>query len=154
MKGIKLWVVLALVAVIFTPAWGQAATAKGENVVVPKPAEITQLADGQVYATAGSRQVCVTADPAHPLNGASGDCDGACVGPADGEMTCMGSCTWVDRDGDLAFFTWNGQNEGSWAMVGGSGKWAAAKGQGTWKATAMTAGGFGRNAWEGTIEME
>ncbi len=74
--------------------------------------------------------IFTTTDPNHPLNQASGDCDGACIIDADGNAICMGSCTWVDSDGHLAFFTWTGQDKGSWRLIGGSGKYAHATGWG------------------------
>lgn len=127
---------------------------KGENVVVPKAPETTKLAGGKTYVTQGNHQYFMTADPKHPLNGASGDCDGACVMTSADAGMCMGSCTAVDRDGDIAFFTWDGQTEGGWKLAGGSGKWKGATGQGTWKGTPdATPGGFGRNTWEGTMSM-
>ena len=127
---------------------------KGENIVVPKEPVTTKLAGGKTYMTQGNHQFFVTSDPKHPLNGASGDCDGACVVDASNAAMCMGSCTAVDREGDIAFLTWDGQTEGGWKLAGGSGKWKGSSGQGTWKATSeATAGNFGRNAWEGTISM-
>jgi hypothetical protein len=138
---------VASVAVAQTPV-------KGENVVVGKDPITTKLADGKSYVTQGNHQVFLTADPKHPLNGASGDCDGACVVDSSNLAMCMGSCTQVDRDGDLAFFTWDGQTEGTWKLAGGSGKWKGASGQGTWKnSVAAAPGNFARIAWEGTMTM-
>lgn len=151
-KLIVLSSLLALGLLAARPASAQAV--RGENIVVPKEAQTTQLPGGKTYATTGNRQSCVTADPKHALNGASGDCDGACLTDASGKAACMGSCTWVDRDGDLAFFTWTGQAEGGWKLDGGTGKWQAATGTGTWKGAALAAGNFGRNNWEGTITMK
>jgi hypothetical protein len=131
-----------------------AQSVKGENVVVGKDAITTKLADGKTYVTQGNHQVFLTADPKHPLNGASGDCDGACVMDASNVAMCMGSCTQVDREGDIAFFTWDGQTEGGWKLAGGSGKWKGATGQGTWKnSVAAAPGNFARIAWEGTMSM-
>jgi hypothetical protein len=66
----------------------------------------------------------------------------------------MGSCTEVDREGDIAFFTWDGQTEGGWKLAGGSGKWKGSSGQGTWKNTVVAApGNFARIGWEGTMSM-
>ncbi len=135
-----------------SPVLAQAA--KGENIVVPKDSVSTKLPDGKTYMTIGNRQVCTTADPKHPLNGASGDCDGACVIDASGKSTCMGSCTWVDRDGDVAFFTWDGLDTGGWKLAGGTGKWKAASGQGTWKNLGNAPGNFSRDTWEGSISMK
>lgn len=127
---------------------------KGENVVVGKEAITTKLANGKTFLTQGNHQVFLTADPKHPLNGASGDCDGACVVDATNVAMCMGSCTLVDREGDLAFFTWDGQTEGGWKFAGGSGKWKGSSGQGTWKNTVAAApGNFARIGWEGTMSM-
>jgi hypothetical protein len=131
-----------------------AGEAGGTNVVVPKPTTTTDLGNGLVYETTGNSQVCFTTDPNHALNRASGDCDGACVRRGDEDPACMGSCSWVDTDGDLAFFIWEGQNEGTWKMKGGTGKWAGASGKGSWKASALYAGGMGANSWEGSIEMK
>jgi hypothetical protein len=151
----KLFVLSILVVAILLaarPVFAQ--TAKGENVAALKDSVTTKMAGGKTYMTVGSRQICTTADPKHPLNGASGDCDGACVMDAAGAATCMGSCTWVDRDGDIAFSTWDGQTEGSWKLAGGSGKWKGSTGQGTWKNTSASApGNFARNSWEGTMSM-
>lgn len=129
-------------------------TVHGDNVVVLKEAVTTPLADGASYVTAGNRQIATMDDPKHPLNGASGDCDGACVVGADKKATCMGSCTWVDRGGDIAFFTWNGMTDGGWKLLGGTGKWMGATGEGTWKNGPMSAGGFGHNLWQGTIQLK
>jgi hypothetical protein len=151
----KLFVLSILVVAILlaaSPVFAQ--TAKGENVAALKDSVTTKLAGGKTYMTVGSRQICTTADPKHPLNGASGDCDGACVMDAAAAATCMGSCTWVDREGDIAFFTWDGQTEGTWKLAGGSGKWKGSSGQGTWKNTETAApGNFARNSWEGTMSM-
>jgi len=131
-----------------------AQAAKGENIVVPKEPVTTKLAGGKTFMTQGNHQFFVTSDAKHPLNGASGDCDGACVVDASKAGMCMGSCTVVDRDGDLVFFTWDGQTEGTWKLAGGSGKWKGSSGQGTWKNVGdATAGNFARNAWEGTMSM-
>jgi hypothetical protein len=129
-------------------------TVRGDNVVVMKDPVTTALAGGASYVTAGNRQFATIEDPKHPLNGAAGDCDGACVIGADKKSVCMGSCTWVDRGGDLVFFTWDGQDQGSWKLLGGTGKWKDASGQGTWKTGPMSAGGFGHNVWEGTMQMK
>jgi hypothetical protein len=131
-----------------------AQAAKGENIVVPKDPMTTKLPSGKSYVTLGSHQVFLTSDPKHLLNGASGDCDGACVVDASNSGMCMGSCTAVDREGDIAFFTWDGQTEGTWKLAGGSGKWKGSSGQGTWKNTETAApGNFARNSWEGTMSM-
>jgi hypothetical protein len=144
--------VLVSLLIAASPALAQAA--KGENVAALKESVTTKLAGGKSYMTVGSRQICTTADPKHPLNGASGDCDGACVIDAAGTATCMGSCTWVDRDGDIAFSTWDGQDAGTWKLADGTGKWKGASGQGTWKNTvAAVPGNFARNGWEGTMSM-
>ncbi len=142
---------VALFAGVTTTLAGEAS---GLNVVVAKPTETTELGGGVVYATTANSQVCVTTDPSHPLNRASGDCSGACVSQGDGDPACMGSCTWVDSEGDIAFFTWTGQNEGTWKMQGGTGKWARASGGGTWMASAIYAGGMGANSWKGSIDKE
>ena len=143
-----------VLCLLFSASVSFAQAVKGENVVVPKEAMTTKLAGGKTYVTQGNHQFFMTADPKHPMNGASGDCDGACVVDSSNAAMCMGSCTTVDRDGDIAFFTWDGQTEGTWKLAGGSGKWKGANGQGTWKGSPDAApGNFGRNAWEGTMTM-
>jgi hypothetical protein len=143
-----------LVSLLLIASAASAQAVKGENVVVGKDAITTKLADGKTHVTQGNHQVFLTADPKHPLNGASGDCDGACVVDASNVAMCMGSCTEVDRDGDIAFFTWDGQTEGGWKLAGGSGKWKGSSGQGTWKnSVAAAPGNFARIAWEGTMSM-
>ena len=153
MKKLVIFSVL-LVSLLLIASAASAQAVKGENVVVGKDAITTKLADGKTHVTQGNHQVFLTADPKHPLNGASGDCDGACVMDASNVAMCMGSCTEVDRDGDIAFFTWDGQTEGGWKLAGGSGKWKGSSGQGTWKNTVAAApGNFARIAWEGTMSM-
>jgi len=153
MKKLVIFSVL-LVSLLLAASAALAQAAKGENVVVPKDPMTTKLPSGKSYVTLGNHQVFVTSDPKHPLNGASGDCDGACVVDASNTGMCMGSCTAVDREGDIAFFTWDGQTEGTWKLAGGSGKWKGSSGQGTWKNTETAApGNFARNAWEGTMSM-
>jgi hypothetical protein len=143
-----------LVSFVLVSSVSLAQAVKGENVVVNKDAITTKLAGGKTYVTQGNHQFFMTADPKHPLNGASGDCDGACVVDASNAGMCMGSCTAVDREGDIAFFTWDGQTEGTWKLAGGTGKWKGASGQGTWKGSPdASPGNFGRNAWEGTMTM-
>jgi len=150
-KSAVLSILLVAVLLVASPAFAQ--SVKGENVVVVKDSTTTKLASGKSYVTTGNHQVFLTSDPKHPLNGASGDCDGACVIDGSNAM-CMGSCTAVDVDGDIAFFTWDGQNDGSWKLAGGSGKWKGSSGQGTWKNTSASApGNFARNAWEGSMSM-
>ncbi len=145
---------ILLVAFSFTAAPALAQSVKGENVVVLKDSTTTKLSSGKSYVTQGNHQVFLTSDSKHPMNGASGDCDGACVVDASNAGVCMGSCTAVDREGDIAFFTWDGQTEGTWKLAGGSGKWKGSSGQGTWKNTEAAApGNFARNAWEGTMSM-
>lgn len=147
------WIVLVSLFLVASISLAQAV--KGENVVVPKEPVTTKLAGGKTYVTQGNHQYFMTVDPKHPMNGASGDCDGACVVDANNAAICMGSCTTVDREGDIAFFTWDGRTEGTWKLVGGSGKWKRSTGQGTWKGSADAApGNFGHNAWEGTITLE
>ena len=130
-----------------------AGEAGGHNLVVTKPSMTTELPNGMSYTSIGTHQVCMTTDPGSPLNRASGDCDGACVAAADGNATCMGSCTWLDSEGDVAFFTWNGATEGSWSLKGGTGKYAEASGEGTWKTDGFYAGEITGNTWQGTIEI-
>jgi hypothetical protein len=143
-----------LVSFLLIASEASAQAVKGEDVVVGKEAITTKLANGKTYVTQGNHQVFLTADPKHPLNGASGDCDGACVVDASNVAICMGSCTQVDRDGDIAFLTWDGQTEGGWKLAGGSGKWKGSTGQGTWKTSVAAApGNFARIAWEGTMSM-
>lgn len=151
----KLTVLSVLLVSLFLVASVSLAQAvKGENVVVPKEATSTKLAGGKTYVTQGNHQFFMTADPKHPFNGASGDCDGACVVDANNSATCMGSCTVVDREGDISFFTWDGQTEGTWKLAGGTGKWKSSSGQGTWKGSPDAApGNFARNTWEGTMTM-
>jgi hypothetical protein len=145
---------ILLVAFLVAAAPALAQSVKGENIVVLKDSTTTKLPSGKSYVTQGNHQVFLTADPKHPMNGASGDCDGACVLDASNAGMCMGSCTAVDREGDIAFFTWDGQTEGGWKLAGGSGKWKGSSGQGTWKNTETAApGNFARNAWEGTMSM-
>jgi hypothetical protein len=131
-----------------------AQAAKGENVVMAREPVTTKLASGKTFLELTSHQLCQTADAKHALNGASGPCSGGCLVDATGASTCMGSCLWVDRDSDVAFFTWDGQTSGGWKLAGGSGKWKDASGQGTWASAAPTAGNISRNAWEGTITMK
>lgn len=151
----KLTIALAVfVSVVVAASAAVAQTVKGENVVVVKEPASTKLPNGKTYVTNGNHQFFMTADPKHPMNGASGDCDGACVMDTADSGTCMGSCTAVDRDGDIAFFTWDGLTEGGWKLAGGSGKWKGSSGQGTWKNTVTAIpGNFARNAWEGTMSM-
>jgi hypothetical protein len=144
---------ILLLTFFLTASVSVAQAAKGENVAALKDSITTKLAGGKTYMTVGNRQICTTADPKHPLNGASGDCDGACVIDAAGAATCMGSCTWVDRDGDIAFFTWDGQDAGSWKLANGTGKWKGASGQGTWKNTGTAPGNLAHNSWEGSMSM-
>jgi hypothetical protein len=145
---------ILLVGTLLTASVSLAQAVKGLNVVVGKEAVTTKLADGKTHVTQGNHQVFLTADPKHPLNGASGDCDGSCVVDASKVAMCMGSCTEVDRDGDIAFLTWDGQTEGGWRLAGGSGKWKGSTGQGTWKISVAAApGNFARIAWEGTMSM-
>lgn len=143
---------LAAVALAATPAHAQAT--KGENIVVMKDSATTKLPGGKSYMTQGNRQICTSADAKNPLNGASGDCDGACLIDAAGNATCMGSCAWVDHDGELVFITWDGQTAGSWKVAGGTGKWKASSGGGTWKNADSVAGNFARDTWEGTFSMK
>lgn len=151
----RVLVPVLLVSGVLVASSALAQAAKGTNVVAAKDSVTTKLDGGKSYMTVGSRQACTTADSNHPLNGASGDCDGACVVDAAGKMTCMGSCTWVDRDGDIAFFTWDGTRDaGTWKLPGGTGKWQGSTGQGTWKAAGLMPGNFARNTWEGTFAMK
>lgn len=154
MKRYLRTIVIGITVLACAATVAAAGEAGGKNVVVAKPTETTELGNGMVYETTANSQVCITSDPSHPLNRASGDCSGACIRSGDGEPSCLGSCTWADTDGDLAFFTWTGQNSGTWKMQGGTGKWVKASGVGTWAATGAYAGGMGENSWKGKIEME
>jgi hypothetical protein len=146
---------ILLVSLFLVASVSLAQAVSGTNVVVPKETVTTKLASGKSYVSQGNHQFFMTADPKHPLNSASGDCDGACVVDASNAAMCMGSCTVVDREGDVAFFTWDGGlANGNWKLASGSGKWKGASGQGTWKnAEAAVAGNFARNTWEGTMSM-
>ena len=149
------YAVVGALIVVASATMAVAGEVSAQNIVVAKPSMTSQLANGKTYFTIGSRQVCEMTDPSHPLNDASGDCDGACVSEGDGTPTCMGSCTLVDTDGDIAFFTWTGGGaEGTWEMQGGSGKWANASGSGTWQSAAVFVGNMERSSWSGSIEME
>ena len=146
---------LFIMLLVASAQFAAAGEAAGNNIVVVKPATTTQLPNGMTYTTTGNSQVCLMTDPDHPLNDATGDCDGACVGTGDSDPACMGSCTWVDSDGDIAFFTWEGNGtQGTWKMENGTGKWAAASGSGTWETTGAFTGGLVRNSWSGSIEMD
>ncbi|MGB3562521.1 MAG: hypothetical protein WBH75_02685 [Thermoanaerobaculia bacterium] len=154
MKRVLIYTTTAAVVLIVTASMAIAGEVGGNNFAVAKPVTSTELPNGMTYATTGNSNVCTTTDPNHPLNQASGDCDGACIIDANDNATCMGSCTWVDKDGHLAFFTWTGQNEGNWRLVGGSGKYAHATGRGTWEGTGLYAGGILRNTWSGEIDIK
>ena len=154
MKRILTYTTTAAVVLIVASSMAMAGEVGGNNFAVAKPFTTTELPNGMTYATTGNSNLCTTTDPNHPLNQASGDCDGACTIDANGKATCMGSCTWVDSDGHLAFFTWTGQNEGSWRLVGGSGKYAHATGKGTWEGTGLFASGILRNTWQGNIDIK
>ena len=147
-------IVLCAVALLAGASAADAGEVSGLNVLMLEPSETTELGDGVVYQTIGNSGVCMTKDPEHPLYSASGRCSGACVSKGDDDPVCMGSCTWVDSDGDVLLSTWTGQTTGTWSMSGGTGKWAKASGGGTWMATGAFVGGAAGNAWKGTIEME
>ncbi len=149
-----LTITLAVLALVAPASIASAGEVSGHNFVVSDPTTMTELPSGAVYTALRGRQICTTVDPSHPLNRASGNCDGGCVTDTEGNTTCMGSCTWVDMDGDLVFFTWNGQDEGKWWMKGGTGKYAGGSGEGTWVADAAYAGEVTGNSWKGTIDLE
>jgi hypothetical protein len=154
MKKLVVFSILLVCGVLLASSVSAQAVS-GTSVIAPKEIVNIKLASGKTYMTQGNHQLLTTADPKHPLNGASGDCDGACIVDASNAAMCMGSCEFVDREGDLAFFTWDGgQESGSWRLASGSGKWKGASGQGTWKnAGAAVAGNFARNTWEGSMSM-
>ena len=154
MKRVLTYTVTAAAVLVVAASMAIAGEVGGNNFAVAKPATTTELPNGMTYATTGNSTVCTTTDPNHPLNQASGDCDGACIIDANGNSTCMGSCTWVDSDGHLAFFTWTGLDKGSWRLVGGSGKYAHATGRGTWEGTGTYPGGIMRNTWQGDIDIK
>jgi hypothetical protein len=143
---------LALVCLVVPAALAETITGSGDNVLVGKPSASDQLADGRTYMTIGNRQVLLAEDAAHPFHRLPIDCDGACL-MAGESGTCMGSCTGIDAGGDMAFFTWEGQNEGTWKLAGGSGKFAGGSGGGTWRNEGVLGAGFTHNSWQGTIEM-
>jgi hypothetical protein len=156
MKKMKryLTISLAVLALLAPASIASAGEASGHNLVVSDPPAITELPNGTVYTAIRSRQVCTTTDPGHPLNRASGDCAGGCVADAEGNETCMGSCTWVDMDGDLAFFNWTGKTDGNWWLKGGTGKYAGGSGEGTWVTDAVYAGEITGNSFKGTMDLD
>ena len=149
------YVLVGTLILVATATLAVAGEAAGHNIVVQKPQTTTELPNNKVYITIGNSQVCLMTDPDHPLNDATGDCDGGCVAEAGGVPVCMGSCTWVDTEGDMVFFNWDGNTAaGTWSLKGGTGKWAKASGSGTWEATGAFVNGMARNSWSGTMEME
>lgn len=154
MKRSSITIIVCAAALVGAATAAHAGEVSGMNILTPRPSETTDLGNGIVYQTTVSSGVITTADPDHPLNAASGYCSGGCVSKGEDAPSCMGSCTWADTDGDLAFSTWTGQTEGTWKMDGGTGKWAKATGSGTWKASAVYAGGAAANSWHGSMAME
>ena len=144
----------AFVMVLGLAAIANAGEVGGHNIAQAKKSIETDLGNGKMFVTTGNHTVCRTTDANHPLNDASGDCDGGCVMNAEGDGECLGSCTWADKDGDLAFFTWSGVTSGTWKFRGGTGKYAEATGKGTWETSGVYAGGMVRNSWSGAIEMK
>jgi hypothetical protein len=154
MKRALIYTTTAAFVLLIATSMAMAGEVVGENIAMPKPDVATELPNGTTYLAIGNSQVCRTTDSSHPLNNAAGDCGGGCIIDAEGNATCMGSCTWVDNDGHLALFTWDGQNSGSWKLVGGSGKYTYASGKGTWEGTGAYPGGIVKNSWRGEIDIK
>lgn len=147
--------IVAITAAAVLVAWAPACLAdkiSGHNILTNAEPVETQLANGKTYVSVSNHHVMQT-DKDHPLNRAAGDCSGACIVDEMGNQTCMGSCSIADAEGDMAFFSWSGFNEGTWKLLGGSGKYAEAEGSGTWNSAATYVGNMAGNDWEGEITM-
>ena len=68
-----------------------------------------------------------------PLDRAHQVCHATCRVATLGAQ-CMGYCSAVDDDGDVAWITWDRKDDtgGSWEYLGGTGKYEGETGGGTW----------------------
>ena len=151
--GISVFAVGALIAI------GQpmAAEKKVSGIVANKLMEpiVTKFDDRHSIMKVGNEGIVITDDPKHPQNGFKSACTGLFNVAADGKTAeGKGSCNYSDKDGDVAWLSWEGTFAGgTWTYDGGTGKFATLVGSGTYTETART-GGVGVINFEGSYEIK
>jgi hypothetical protein len=124
-----------LAGVALAPAAAAAAEVKAEGTAtyVTVSSDSNKLADGRAMVTFRENGIIRDNDATSPLNLSAQDCEGTFSVAADGKSSMGGgSCTAVDKDGDVWWLWWTASGgDGKWGAIGGTGKYEGVTGNGT-----------------------
>jgi len=115
-----------------------------------------KLASGRKLRQSHLKGVLVAADPAHPFNLSTQDCNDVALIDIDGTvLKDYGVCAAVDKAGDVWWLKFEGKaGVGTWQVIGGIGKYEGMTGGGTTQDLLATPDGRLTLAWTGAVEMK
>lgn len=149
---------LLALSVIFFPFSATAGELNGKGTVTfsVTPVSSTPLASNTRHDEVRLKGVILADDPANPLHLSTQDCAGGSVSDAQGmAIEAAGSCTAVDRDGDMWWLWYHNKGaDRTWGVIAGTGKYSGATGSGTTAELAGTADGRLVISWQGTLNLK
>jgi hypothetical protein len=133
----------------------QAAEGGGTVTYVQTWSEVTKLPGGRSLQRAYLKGVILMDKADGLFHLQTQDCSGSTAIGADGKVDdSAGSCTAVDKDGDVWWLSYhNGPQGNTWTIIGGTGKYKGMKGGGTSVDLVLTADGRLVNSWKGSWTM-
>lgn len=141
MKNLSLSVGFVCVAsaMMFSGTAG-AAKCSGTNFNSTISWEESEIGKGSKLALHRHTSTIRSDDSAAAYHMATGECVGAYLIGADGNMQGSGKCARADKDGDVLYEEWvmpGPKLVGTWKLMGGTGKYAKASGSAQWEATLL-----------------
>lgn len=112
-----------------------------------------EVEKGHKLADYAGRCVAIPTDPAAPKY--AEDCVGKYEYMPDGNWKGAGSCTWIFKDGDKVYDTFEEGShlkESTYKITGGTGKYQGASGGGTYTQEMLT-DTLGGGTYKGTMEL-
>lgn len=133
----------------------QAAEGSGSVTYVTTWTQTMKQPGGRALQYAHLKGVILTDKADGPFHLSAQDCSGSVAIGADGKVEdSAGSCTAVDKDGDIWWLSYHdGPQEHTWAIIGGTGKYKGIKGGGTTTDLVLTADGRQVITWKGSWTM-
>lgn len=130
----------------------QASEGGGTVTYVQTWSEVTKLPGGSSLQHAHLKGVILMDKADGLFHLQTQDCSGSTAINADGKVVdSAGSCTAVDKDGDVWWLSYhNGSQGNTWTFIGGTGKYKDIKGGGTSVYLLQTADGRFVNSWKGS----
>ena len=128
----------------------------GNVVYTLTPLSSDALPGGSLINQAILKGIVLADDPNHPLHLTAQDCSGGSIADDQGKMMeGAGSCTMVDRDGDV-WWLWyhNRGDDRQWGAIAGTGKYDGVTGSGVTAELAATADGRLAISWQGTLTLK